>query len=82
MTVEAIVSCAHHKLNTSCLNFGSNIPQYPIWLFDNIFHPFLEGGGCVCVKAIPSIAAAVKNARFKSKTYVLRLKPYVFVFRN
>ena len=61
LTAETIVYCAHHRPNTSCLNFGSYIWQNPIQLFDDIFHPFLEGGGCVCVKAIPSTAAAVKK---------------------
>jgi len=53
--------------NTFCLNFGSYIRQNPIQLFDNIFHPFLEGGGGV--KAIPSTAAAVKNTFRFDKFY-------------
>jgi len=49
-------------MNTFCSNFGSYIQQKPIQLFDNIFHPFLEGCGvCVCVKVIPSTVASVKN---------------------
>jgi len=42
------------------IHFGSYIWQNPIQLFNDIFHQFLEGVG-VCVKAIPSTAAAVKN---------------------
>jgi len=61
LTAEPIVECTHHRPNTFCLNFGSYIQQNPIQLFGDIFHLFLEGGGCVCVKAIPSTAATVKN---------------------
>jgi hypothetical protein len=33
--------------------------------FEDFFHPFLEGGGHVCVKAIPSTAAAVNQKMVK-----------------
>jgi len=70
LTAETIVWCTHHRPNTFCPNFGSYIWQNPIQLFDDIFHPFLEGVGVGGgVKAILGTAAAVKKQKWSEGEY-------------